>query len=147
MKISAALQRTRNRHLFALDVLLSLTAPLLAYAIRFEGLGPSQLREAFIVAAWLTPIHVGVILSFGVYRCVWAHAGAVELQRLMAATAASAFCSFIVGLTVLPGLGFLPSRVPLSVLVMTVFLMAFGTALPRLLLRISARTAYNRTTD
>ncbi len=63
----------------------------------------------------------------------------------MAATAASAFCTFIVGLTVLPALGFLPHRVPLSVLVMTVFLMAFGTALPRLLLRISGWKAYNRT--
>jgi len=147
MKISAALLRTRNRHLFVLDVFLSLTAPLLAYLIRFEGVssGANHVREAFIVSEWLTPIHVGVILSFGVYRCVWAHAGAVELQRLMAATAASAFCTFIVGLTVLPALGFLPHRVPLSVLVMTVFLMAFGTALPRLLLRISGWKAYNRT--
>lgn len=146
MKLSAALLRTRNRHLLAIDVLLSMTAPLLAYLIRFEGLTweTNHVREAFIVAEWLTPIHVGVILSFGVYRCVWAHAGAVELQRLMAATAASAFCSFIVGLVVLPALGFLPYRVPLSVLVMTVFLMAFGTALPRLLLRISGWTAYNR---
>ncbi len=51
MKISAALLRTRNRHLFVLDVFLSLTAPLLAYLIRFEGVssGANHVREAFIV--------------------------------------------------------------------------------------------------
>src|SRR5687768_17079347 len=95
-----ALERTRNRHLLLSDVAIAILAPLLAYLIRFEGVGwgTSLVKEAIVVAAWLTPVHLAIFTLFGIYRCLWAHASAVELERLMAGASVSAFSSFAVGI-------------------------------------------------
>ncbi len=144
MILLSLLKRVRNRQLFGADLLLALAAPLLAYLLRFEGLawGAQAGRDALVVALTIAPVHLAIFYMFGIYRCLWAHASAVELERLIAAAVTSAFTSLFIGIWVLPFVGLLPQRVPLSVLVMTVFLTAFGAALPRLFLRISVSRLY-----
>ena len=144
MIFRSVLSRIRNRHYLAVDAMLAVAAPIAAYALRFEGLsyGADAFRDSLVVALCIAPFHLTILYFFGVYRCVWPHASAVELERLFAAALTSAFSSIAIGIIALPALGILAQRVPLSVLAMTIFFTAFGAAFPRLVIRISVAKLY-----
>jgi FlaA1/EpsC-like NDP-sugar epimerase len=131
----------RNRHLFALDAVLLGLCTLAAYVVRFEGFdwGPEYLQTALFYIAIAVPLKLGVLLYVGLYRRLWRFAGVAELEHILVAIAISGSISAMVGAAVLPGLGLIPYRVPLSVLFIDACLSAAAVALPRLFIRLLGR--------
>ncbi len=135
------LSRPRNRYLLILDVQLLALSTLLAYLVRFEGFswGPDQGRIAVVFLAVAIPVKILVFYAVGLYRRLWRYASVAELESLLLATAVAGIASSLLGAVVLPGLGAVPARVPLSVLFIDWCLTGAAVSLPRLLLRIAAR--------
>src|SRR4051812_15432464 len=110
--------RIRNKHFFALDLLLFPAVTFLAYAIRFEGLGWSaefqQVLRGFILAS--IPLKLIVLFNAGMYRRLWRYASVTDLETIVAASAVSGLICGFVGAFILPLVGVIPTRVPLSVL-------------------------------
>jgi len=134
----APLPGLRNRHLMVLDLTLLPVATLLAFAIRFEG---PEWPEPYgaIAAAYLVvtlPIKVGLLLVLGLYRRLWRFASISELESILTATLASGLLSVLLGGWLMPQLGVIPLRVPMSVLALDGFLTAVVVASPRLVMRI-----------
>ena len=133
--------RVRNRYLFGSDVLLFIAAPVLAYALRFEGLdwGPAQTHAATLYIILSLSAKLSILWSVGLYRRLWRYAGMVEVERLISASALSGIVCLVIGAVVLPGLGLTESRVPLSVLFMDSMLTAAFATLPRFAVRAMGR--------
>jgi FlaA1/EpsC-like NDP-sugar epimerase len=127
----------RNRHLLLLDLTLLPLATLLAYVVRFEGISwPAGFAAG---ALFYIPLSVGIKLAAlfgcGLYRRLWRFASILELETILLASAVSGALSVMLGAWLLPGLGLIAPRVPLSVLAMDILLTAGVVALPRLLVR------------
>ena len=133
--------RFRNRYLFGSDILFFTTSTFLAFIARFEGLAwdPEQWRVAIVYGALSLPVKLSVLWMVGLYRRLWRYAGTVDLERILVASAASGAICFAAGAVLLPGAGIIPSRVPLSVLLLDALLTAAAVSLPRLALRIFGR--------
>ncbi len=127
----------RNRHLFAVDVLLLPLATVLAAAARFEGFTwPEHYRE--IIATFLLfalPVKLVLLFTFGLYRRLWRFASIAELESILSATALSAIVCGVLGALVLPASHLIQVRVPLSILFLDGLLTIAVVALPRLVLR------------
>lgn len=127
----------RNRHLLALDIALLPLGTLLAYVVRFEGFDlPGEHRpgaELYLIASVL--IKLTVLYSFGLYRRLWRFASISELESILIAVAISSGLCAVLGVWVLPSLGLIPTRIPLSVLALDALLTAGIVALPRVLVR------------
>ncbi|HET8623241.1 MAG TPA: nucleoside-diphosphate sugar epimerase/dehydratase [Gemmatimonadales bacterium] len=133
--------RFRNRYLFGSDILFFTTSTFLAFIARFEGLAwdPEQWRVAIVYGAFSLPVKLLVLWMVGLYRRLWRYAGTVDLERILVASAVSGAICFAAGALFLPGTGIIPSRVPLSVLLLDALLTAAAVSLPRLALRIFGR--------
>jgi FlaA1/EpsC-like NDP-sugar epimerase len=136
----------RNRYLFGLDVLLFGLSTLLAFALRFEGFDwPEPYRYAALLYLLVSlPLKLLIFWSVGMYRRLWRHAGVVEVERIVAAAAASGAACLLLGAAVLPLSGAVPYRIPLSVLFLDLLLTAAAAALPRLAVRALGRRHHRR---
>ena len=136
----------RNRYIFASDLLLFAAAPILAFALRFEGFewGSDQSLAAAIYVACTLPVKLYLFWATGLYRRLWRYMGMVEVERLISASAISGIVCLLIGVAVLPGLGWTPSRVPLSILFMDGLLTAAFAATPRLMVRALGRRGHRR---
>ena len=135
------MRRFRNRYLLASDAVFLTAALFFAYALRFESFQwPVEHRSTAIVfASVMVPLELAVLLGFGLYRRLWRYASVWELELIFAAGVLAAAVAWLLGALVLPFAGLAQVRVPLSVLAMySVFSIAV-VAIPRLLLRITAR--------
>jgi FlaA1/EpsC-like NDP-sugar epimerase len=127
----------RNRHLLLLDLALLPVVTLLAYVVRFEGASwPAGYAAGALVYIPLSlGIKLAVVFLCGLYRRLWRFASILELETILLATAVSGALSVLLGAWLLPALGLIAPRVPLSVLAMDILLSAGVIALPRLLVR------------
>jgi FlaA1/EpsC-like NDP-sugar epimerase len=133
-----------------IDALLLSAAPLLAYALRFEGpeWGGAHTFTAFVYGALSVPLQLAIFFWFGLYRRLWRYASISELELIFIAGATASAACAVLGGAVLPWSGITPLRVPLSVLFMHALLSVAVIATSRLLMRIagwrSARWRRNR---
>ena len=123
------------------DGVLFTVATVLAFVLRFEGLTwPEPYQDValiYLVAA--LPLKSFIYYASGLYRRLWRYAGAVELEHLAIAGAAMGTALFVLGAFLLPALGAIPVRVPLSVLVLDALLTIAASTGPRLAVRLASR--------
>lgn len=131
----------RNRVFVVSDGVLFTVATVLAFVLRFEGLTwPEPYQDValiYLVAA--LPLKSFIYYASGLYRRLWRYAGAVELEHLAIAGAAMGTALFVLGAFLLPALGAIPVRVPLSVLVLDALLTIAASTGPRLAVRLASR--------
>ena len=108
----------RNRHLFGSDLFLFAASIVIAFALRFEGFewGPVWTHIALIYLAVSLPVKLYCFWTIGIYRRLWRYSGVVDVERLISASIISGLACIALGLVILPTLGWVESRVPLSVL-------------------------------
>jgi FlaA1/EpsC-like NDP-sugar epimerase len=130
----------RNRWLFASDATALVISGLFAFLLRFESTQWLAANPALIFGylAATVPLRLAVFYFAGLYRRLWRHASIGDLKRILVVSGASAVLAAAIGLFVLPALGVVPHRVPLSVLFMDALLVSGAVALPRLMLRTMA---------
>ncbi|MGQ0537429.1 MAG: polysaccharide biosynthesis protein [Gemmatimonadaceae bacterium] len=129
----------RNRHFLALDVSLLLISCALAYVLRFDGTGwlhEHHRHDALIYLGATIPLRIALFIAFGLYRRVWYHASIAELERVLAACSAGVAASFVIGVVILPTLGLIQLRIPLSVLALDGLFSSAAMAIPRFLARL-----------
>jgi FlaA1/EpsC-like NDP-sugar epimerase len=136
----------RNRFFLLSDALLFAASTLLAFALRFEGFvwGPDYVRTASVFILLAVPLKLLVSYHSGLYRRLWRHAGVMELERLVLAASIFGLGSFLLGAVLLPLVGAVPVRLPLSVLLLDALLSALAVALPRVGVRIFSRRGKRR---
>jgi FlaA1/EpsC-like NDP-sugar epimerase len=136
----------RNRFFLLSDALLFTASTLLAFALRFEGFvwGPEYVRTAVVYILIAVPLKLLVSYHSGLYRRLWRHAGVMELERLVLAASIFGLGSFLLGAVLLPLVGAVPVRLPLSVLLLDALLSALAVALPRVGVRIFSRRGQRR---
>jgi FlaA1/EpsC-like NDP-sugar epimerase len=108
-----------------------------AYLARFESfVWPSPYGQTFWLFLPLAlAIKFFIFYRAGLYRRLWRYAGWVELERIaLTAALAGAIC-FLLGVWILPALGILPVRIPVSIAVLDSVLTVGVVALPRFLIR------------
>src|SRR5688500_7370880 len=112
------MQSLRNRYLLFTDALLIGIAPLVGYALRFEGFawGAVHRETALWFAALSVPTCLLTFFAFGLYRRLWRYASIAEVELIFAAVATADLLCWLLGVWVLPGTGLTEVRVPLSVL-------------------------------
>lgn len=133
----------RNRFFFTLDIALAVAIVLLSFVARFEGFQAwsNWGHSALLFIAVAVPLKIMVFYGIGVYRRLWRYASTSDLEILLVAFLIGAVISFSVGTVVLPGLGLIASRIPLSILLSESALSGAAVSLPRLLLRVGSRRA------
>jgi FlaA1/EpsC-like NDP-sugar epimerase len=138
----------RNRYLVIFDLAGCILGLALAYIIRFESLelaAPHRMT-LFRVLPLLLALKIAVFYRAGLYRRLWRHAGVVELERILVASLVAGIGALIAGGWLLPEIGVLPVRVPLSVLVLDAMLTPPIVAGPRFLARwLNHRRSRSRT--
>lgn len=141
--------QVRNRHLLASDLVTAVAAPILAFAIRFEGLdwaiANSRIVLLYILLA--LPARIAIFVAAGLYRRLWRHASVGEMRRIVVASLGSAIATGTLGILILPLLGIIPSSIPLSVAIIDAFLTGTAVALPRMLVRTMGRGRRRRRGD
>lgn len=139
----------RNRHFFLADLVWVTLAPFLAFVIRFEDVRWIGSNLEFVLAYVLLclPLKLLTLYWAGLYRRLWRHASVGELNRILVASGAAAAISAGIGLSLLPGLGIIPTRVPFSVVFLDSLLTAIAIAAPRLLTRTLGRHPRRRRSD
>jgi FlaA1/EpsC-like NDP-sugar epimerase len=138
----------RNRYLLLIDAVFLGIAPLVAYALRFEGWSwlPEQKTTAVVFTSIAVPLSIGIFFAFGLYRRLWRYASIAELELIFAAGATAGVVWFALGAWFLPWSGLTPTRVPLLVLFCTSLLAFAIIGTPRLLMRISGWRSVRRQT-
>ena len=136
----------RNRHLLALDALLLSLSPFLVYCLRFEGLGwgSDHVHTAIVFTAASVPTRLVIYWIFGLYRRLWRYASIAEVNRIFIAGVSASVVSAVLGFFLLPQLGLVAVRVPVSVLFTNGLLSLGIIAAPRLLARIGGWRAAER---
>lgn len=136
----------RNRHILALDCLLLSISTFLVYALRFEGLNwsPADWHTAVVFTAVSVPLRLLIYWSFGLYQRLWRYASIAELERILLAGIVGSVAAFIVGFALLPSIGLVSIRVPVSVLFTNGLLSIAIIAAPRLVARVGGWRAAER---
>jgi FlaA1/EpsC-like NDP-sugar epimerase len=112
----------------------------IAFAARFEGQWTPEVHatlKAFIAAA--VPLNLLALIGLGLYRRLWRYASISDLEMLLRAAAACAVIDTVLGIAVLPSLGYVEGRVSLAVILLTASLSAAAITLPRLAIRVRTR--------
>ena len=141
---------TRNRYLLLIDVVLLAIAPFLLFTLRFEGFNwpPHQLHNAIVFTMAMIPARIVVYYLFGVYRTMWRYASIAELELVVVAGVWGSIVAALVGASLLVDVGWISSRIPLSVLFNSGVLGVVLLAAPRLVLRMGGwRTTRRRLED
>ena len=130
-------RRVRNRHLALSDILGCVVALVLAFSVRFESVvWPDPYQTVFVrFLPILLVVKLALFYRAGLYRRLWRHSGMPELERLVFASAGAAAITFGLGVWLLPALGLLPTRLPISVATLDAVLTVIVAATPRLLIR------------
>ncbi len=127
----------RNRHNFALDLVLLPFATWLAHVVRFEGVawqgGYARIGLIFLLVS--LPLKFALLVGLGLYRRLWRFASIADLETILTFTVVSGLGSFLVGAFLLPESGLTAFRVPLSILVLDGMFTGAAVALPRLMVR------------
>jgi FlaA1/EpsC-like NDP-sugar epimerase len=90
------LLRLRNRHVFALDLILLLFTPALALALRVSlPWKPEFTYPLVIYTVLVLIIRLPVFAFFGLYSSYWRYASIAELLSILTAVAASGFVSLL----------------------------------------------------
>ena len=135
------MHRVRNRIFFVIDLILLPVATYLAYVARFEGAQWSpQVNTTlvrFVVAT--LPIKLLILYGAGMYRRLWRYASIADLELVGIVCMISGVVCGILGAILLPAVGILSQRVPISVLVLDTGLGALMVAVPRFVARARAR--------
>src|SRR5256885_417925 len=128
----------RNRYLLLCGLLLLAAAPLVAYAIRFEGFAwvAADGYPAFVYTGLSLALKLGIFLPFGLCSRLWRQASIPDLAKITEATAISAGACAALGLVALPASGLTALRVPISVVILDSFLTVTVVTAPRLLIRV-----------
>lgn len=138
-----------DRILLPLDAGVSILAVLLASAFRFESWIPPEPYPG--VLGWYLaislPIRMTCFVFSGLYRRMWRFAGLVDFERVLVATAISGLLGLALGAWVLPALGIVPVRVPLSVLALDGLATMALVAAPRFAVRLATRRALQAVTN
>jgi len=136
----------RNRHLAVADLIGCAAALVLAYSIRFESWQwpPAHSATFWRVLPVVLVIKAVVFYWAGIYRRRWRHAGLADLGRLLAATTIAGGAILFVGVWLLPVLGLIRPRLPVSVAVLDAGLTFAALALPRLAIRWWAMRPWSR---
>jgi FlaA1/EpsC-like NDP-sugar epimerase len=129
-----AAHSVRNRYLFGSDALLFAASTILAFSLRFEGFdwGSDQIHAARLYLLFSLPVKLSIFWLVGLYRRLWRYAGMIDLERLISASSLSGLICLLLGGLVLPSVGLIASRVPISVLFLDGLITAAFAALPRL---------------
>ena len=107
-RVASYLNRLRNRHFFALDLLILLVTPFVALSLRTDY--PSAIQyywpELLIYLAYALPLRLLIFRAFGLYQRYWRYASVEELGQLtlMNLVATLAIVALFYGLR-LPSLG------------------------------------------
>ena len=139
--VTTGAPKPRNRYLFLLDATLLVAAVIVAYVLRFEGFvwGSAHEHAALVYLLVAVPIKLAIFVWLGLYRRLWRHAGVAELEEILQASAVTAVICTVLGAFLLPRLGLVPVRVPLSVLLLDALLTTGILALPRMMFRVVGR--------
>jgi FlaA1/EpsC-like NDP-sugar epimerase len=123
-----------------------IVAPVLAYALRFEGLNwlPDHKATAVVFTALSVPISLMVFVLFGLYRRLWRYASIAELELIFGAVATADVLCVILGGWLMPRVGLSPVRVPLLVLFATALFNFAAIGSPRLAMRIAGWRSVRR---
>ncbi|MHB1295990.1 MAG: polysaccharide biosynthesis protein [Anaerolineae bacterium] len=134
-----SLLRMRNRHLLLWDLLAQPLVAVLAFALRLDAFLPAPYTETILLYGMLAAlVKLPVFYSLDMYSRLWRYAGYAELRQIvLSGLAGSALLAMLVffGLMPLGVLGAVPRSIPLLDAMLTIVLLA----VPRLLLRASAR--------
>lgn len=129
----------RNRHLLFLDALCLIASCVVAFTFRFEGTSWLDLfgssAASYLVVT--VPLRLAVFYGFGLYRRLWQHASIAETERILVAGLAAGSASALLGTLVLPELGAMRIRLPISVAALDSLFTMAAVALPRLSVRIA----------
>jgi FlaA1/EpsC-like NDP-sugar epimerase len=136
----------RNRFFFGLDIVLAIGIVFLSFAARFEGMGwwPRLAVPALSYIGFAVPIKIALFYRIGIYRRLWRYASIADLEILLVAFFLGAITSFAVGVLILPGIGLVQGRIPISILLSDSALTGAIVSLPRLLLRVVDRRSRSR---
>jgi FlaA1/EpsC-like NDP-sugar epimerase len=137
----------RNRYLLLLDAILVTIAPIVAYALRFEGwTWPAEHQATAVRFIGLAvPVQLAIFHRFGLYRRLWRFASVRELERIFVAGLCAALAAALLGGLALPLSHLSAIRVPILVLFTSGLLGIALIATPRLLIRMSGpRANYRR---
>jgi FlaA1/EpsC-like NDP-sugar epimerase len=132
--------RLRNRAFFLLDLLLLPACAYTAFAARFEGpWAPGTVTEFEAFVATAVPLKLLALISLGMYRRLWRYASVSDVEMLLKASAVCAIIDGLLGIVVLPALGYVDGRLSLAVILLTACLSAAFITLPRLAIRVRNR--------
>jgi FlaA1/EpsC-like NDP-sugar epimerase len=136
----------RNRYLLIVDALFLCVAPLISYALRFEGWSWAQDDRvtAITYTAISVPLSIAIFFAFGLYRRLWRYASVAELELIFAAAGTASAMCFLLGGWLLPSFEVTPVRVPLLVLLSTALLSLGFVGTPRLLMRAAGWRSVRR---
>jgi FlaA1/EpsC-like NDP-sugar epimerase len=132
--------RLRNRAFFLSDLLLLPLCGYIAFAARYEGPWTPAILEllrAFLITS--VPLKLASLVGLGLYRRLWRYASVSDVEMLMAAAMACAVIDGVLGLALLPLLGFTSGRMSYAVILLSACLSALALTLPRLASRVLAR--------
>jgi FlaA1/EpsC-like NDP-sugar epimerase len=140
------MRSVRNRYLLLIDAALLGAAPFIAYALRFEGWtwGSDHRATAIMFTEIALPLCIAVLALFGLYRRLWRYASIGELELIFAAGFTADLLCCVLGIWILPRLGLIPVRVPLSVLFITSLLTFVIIGTPRLMMRVAGWRSLRR---
>ena len=83
-RVASYLNRLRNRHFFALDLLILLVTPFVALSLRTDY--PSAIQyywpELLVYLAYAVPLRLLIFRAFGLYQRYWRYASVEELGQL-----------------------------------------------------------------
>ncbi|HSM55429.1 MAG TPA: nucleoside-diphosphate sugar epimerase/dehydratase [Candidatus Sulfomarinibacteraceae bacterium] len=132
-------QRLRNRHFFALDLILLVFAAYFSFVLRLESLELSNFWPSYLIFALSATMLIPLVFrSTGIYSRYWRYASVDELLRLSGAVAiGSILAGFLTWLIVpaLDGNYVFPRSIPFIFLLLALIV----TAAPRLGIRVISR--------
>ncbi len=140
VSVSKEQRQLRNRFMVASDVIGFTFTLALAFFVRFEtfALPPDQATTFFRFLPFAVGLKIAILFFAGLYRRLWRHAGVVELERIGLAASLSGVVVIVAGVWLLPALGYLESRVPISVAALDAIATLVVVVAPRFMIRILA---------
>jgi FlaA1/EpsC-like NDP-sugar epimerase len=113
----AKIDRFTNRVVFVADVVFVGMTPIVAYVLRFDGLGwmPTATRTAVVFAGLALVTKLVTFAAAGLYRRPWHEASVGELMLIVKAVVVASVVVGVLGCFVLPATQLINPRVPYSV--------------------------------
>ncbi|MFW5940865.1 MAG: polysaccharide biosynthesis protein [Chloroflexota bacterium] len=140
-------QRLRNRHFFALDLILLILAAYFSFVLRLESLDLSSFWPSYLIFALSATVIIPFVFrTAGIYSRYWRYASIDELLRLSGAVAIGSIVAGLLTWVVVPALDgnyVFPRSIPFIFLLLALIV----TAAPRLGIRILSRYRHHSSSD